>query len=372
MSDKAPNVCSFKKSCKNCKFQFTDSDRPKLCISMGCEIYTPCKKCQNNRNLDDSGLCASCTRKADGVVILTDAEGQVLEIPESSVKNFLLNEELKKPAAAPLDLPKIDLEEVSVQVREIKISMPGTPPSGYSEEEKEYYIAQWSEYEGFYRDPTAKVILHNIIILEIELNFTVSFITQKRGSDVGALEKQRSRLIDNLKELRNQLPEKEANDMSDDEKSIAMIYDRYCEEKKLITVGKVSRMISPEALALAPALTFPLNPQELLVRLGYRQIDAIQACEAILPMDLPSNPKKMLEFFGFFLEEKFAMPFEGSSSIEDEDMELPDLEEATAVADEAIAMLRKEAADKAMPGPMAGPLPRDAENEKDFIVMTDD
>lgn len=339
---------------------------------MGCDIYTPCKKCSNNRNLDSDGLCSSCTRRADGVVTLTDAEGQILEIPESSVKNFLLNEELKKPAVSSLDLPQINLEEATIQPRKIKISMPGTPPSGYSDDEREYYLAQWSEYQGFYRDPTARVIVHNIIILEIELNFTVNFITEKRGSDVSILEKQRTRLIDNLKELRNQLPEKEANDMSDDEKSLAMIYDRYCEEKKLMAVGKVSRMVTPEALALAPVLTFPLNPQELLVRLGYRQIDAIQACESIVQADLPSNPKKMLEFFGFFLEEKFAMPFNESQSALEEDQELPDLEEATAAADEAIAMMRKENAEKAMPGPMAGRMPTNDEDDRDFVVMTDD
>ena len=200
----------------------------------------------------------------------------------------------------------------------------------------------------------------------------MNFITEKRGSDVSLLEKQRTRLIDNLKELRNQLPEKEANDMSDDEKSLAMIYERYCEEKKLMAVGKVSRMITPEALALAPVLTFPLNPQELLVRLGYRQVDAIQACESILQVDLPSSTKKMLEFFGFFLEEKFAMPFNESQSTIEEDPELPDLEEATAAADEAIAMLRKENADRAMPGPMAGKMPSNDESGNDFIIMTDD
>lgn len=345
-----------------------------MCISMECDKYTPCKKCKANRNLDDEELCANCTRKAGGTVSMTDAEGQVIEVPERAIKNFLLKEELKQPAAATLNLPVIELEEAVVQIRKVSISMPGTAPAEFSESEKEYYNSQWKEYEGYYRDPTAKVILHNIVILEIELNFTVSFIIQSRGSDVTALEQQRSRLIKNLEQLRNQLPEKEALDMSDDEKSIAMIYERYCEVNKLRRVGKVSRVISPEAIALAPALTFPVKPQELLARLGYRQVDIIQACESILPTDLFSNPKQTLEFFGFFLEEKFALPLDTAVVQGDEEGgELPDMEEAVAAADEAIMLLRQEASDRAQPRAMAGPMPRDnPDEEKDFVIMTDD
>lgn len=363
-----PNACTFKKVCKDCQITHL-ADRPKMCDDIRCDKYTPCTRCGNNKVLGEDGMCTSCTRTKGGTIQITDAEGSIVEIPEQVVKNFRLKDDLDKPALAPQISQTVQLEEAIIKARKISVSMPGTPPSEYSDQEKDYYLSQWGEYEGYYRDPTAKVILHNIIILEIELNFVVSFIIQSRGSDVTALEQQRTRLIKNLEGLRNQLPDKEALDMSDDEKSLAMILERYCEVNKLRAVGKVSRVISPAALALAPALTFPINPAEILARLGYKQVDIIQACESIMPTDLLSDPKKTLEWFGFFLEEKYAMPFTEVVNIDDE-VEIPDIEEATVAADEAIRQLRKEGVSGV--GPMAGKMPKGADSDKDFVLMTDD
>lgn len=366
MSD-IPNPCFFKKVCKECEITHL-ADRPKMCEDIGCDKFTPCSRCGNNKVLGDDGMCSTCTRSKGGTIQITDAAGQVVEIPEQAVKNFRLKEDQLKSPLSPATTQAVQLEEATVNIREITVSMPGTPPAEYNDSEKDYYKTQWTEYEGYYRDPTAKVLLHNIIILEIELNFVVGFIIKSRGSDVSALEQQRTRLIKNLEGLRNQLPDKEALDMSDDEKSIAAIMERYIEVNKLRQVGKVSRIISPEALALAPALKFPIDPAEILHRLGFRQVDIIQACDAIVPADLYDGPKKLLEFLGFFLEEKYAMPFTNIANIDD-DTEIPDVEEATAAADEAIVQLRKEG----MPGPKAGPQPRSIdEDDKDFVIESDD
>lgn len=299
-----PNPCIYKSVCKECKMCDAD-DRPLMCISLRCEYYTPCTKCHCNRTLNDKKICNVCA-KDQRTTIATNPEGKLIEVPVSHQVQMQSSDEG--------DIPH----------REVSITQPGTPPSEYSEGEKEYYLAQWNEYRNFYRDPTAKALCHNIIIMEIELNYLVNYMINHRGQASKDHESQRNRIIKNLTELRNQLPQREATEQSDDERFISMVYDRYIEEKKKRSLGKVSRVLSPEALALAPALDFPVNPQQLLTDLGYRTVDAIQACQHITLEELPSNPAQTLEFFGYFLDEKYAMPYE--TKLEDEEPRLPDLE----------------------------------------------
>jgi hypothetical protein len=304
------NPCRYKSVCKNCNLTLAE-DRPSMCVSIRCEHYTPCKKCRQNKSLDDKGLCSSCVRNKTKVAITT-ADGSVAEVPRSHVTNF----QLDTPAAD--DVPQ----------RSLSITAPGTPPREYSEEEKEIYNATWNEYLGFYRDPTTRALLHNIIILEIELSWATAFIIGHRDTASKEMESRRSRIIKNLTDLRSQLPEKEANEESDDERFFSMIYERYVEEKKLRAVGKVSRILSQEALALAPHLQFPVNPERILANLGFRTVDALEACNHIILKDLPDSPIKFLEFLGFFLQEKYALPMPNEPVQEERELlPVPDLED---------------------------------------------
>lgn len=291
------NPCIFKRQCKECTIANMD-DRPSMCAAIRCEHFTPCKDCKDNKTLDANGLCNACAKNRNKKpVIARMASGDLAEVPVAYA--VALQSGAAIPDTVPDDFP----------VRQLSVTIPGTPPGECSEPEKEYYLSQWDQYVTFYRDPTAKAVVHNIIILEIELNWLVNYITIKRGAAPNKeYENQRSRIIHNLTELHGMLPKKEATDESDDERFFSMVYQRYCEERKLRSIGKVSRLISPEALALAPQLYFPVDPQRILTNLGYKTVDAIAACDHIVLDDLPDDPKQMLEWMGFFLNEQYAMP----------------------------------------------------------------
>jgi len=293
------NPCIYKRQCKECTIANID-DRPTLCAAIRCEHYSPCQECGDNKTLS-GGHCNECLKKSEKKpVIARLASGDIAEVPRTNVAD------LQSGYTAPDDLP----------VRQLSVTIPGTAPTECNEQEKEYYKSQWDQYITFYRDPTAKAIVHNVIILEIELNWLVNYITVKRGAAPNKeYENQRSRIIHNLSELHGMLPKREANDESDDERFFSMVYLRYCEEKKLRSIGKVSRLISQEALALAPQLTFPVDPQRILTNLGYKTVDAIEACDHIVLDDLPENPTQMLEWMGFFLNEKYAMPLDREPEI---------------------------------------------------------
>lgn len=312
MSDKEKNPCRFKRACNTCTMAFV-SDRPSVCISMECDYYTPCKRCQNNRDLNDDKLCNVCVKELRTATEAKAAATPILELTSEGVVSETTAD--LKAATIYEDLPA----EAAYTERRLSISRPGQPPSEYSEQEKEIYRAEWSEYQGYYRDPTSKFTLHTIIILQIELNWVLNEMTIRRGAIDKNLEQQRMRLVRSLKELRDQLPTKEANEESDDEKFLSMIYEKYAQEAGERRLGQVSRVLSPEAIALAPVLHFPINPQNLLMKLGYRMVDASEACSSILIDDLPRDPRYALEFFGFFLSEKYALPLNSSTASEEEE-----------------------------------------------------
>lgn len=323
------NPCMWKRICKTCKMALA-SDRPAVCLSMECDFYTPCKRCNNNRDLNDDSLCNVCVKDLRTATESKAAATPVLEL-NSQGEIHETTADLKD-AVIYEDLPA---EEAKTE-RRLSISRPGQPPSEYSEQEKEIYRGEWDQYQGYYRDPTSKFILHSIIILQIELNWVLNEMTIRRGQPDKNLEQQRMRLVRSLKELRDQLPTKEANEESDDEKFLSMIYESYAQEAGERRLGKVSRVLSPEAIALAPVLHFPLNPQTLLMNLGYRLVDASQACSSILIDDLPKDPRYALEFFGFFLQEKYALPLETPGmTASDEEEPLPAIASQTAPTPEA-------------------------------------
>lgn len=301
-----PQPCTFKKACHVCTI-VGSTDRPSMCQQLECEHYTPCRKCGANRPLTGSHHCATC-EKADGsAVVRGDGQEQDRIVPSRRGRPIPIK------AAG-------DENDGSVQQLDIDITLPGTPPKNYSEAEKAYYNSHWDQYRGYYRDPTAYAVLHNLIILEIELNWATGYLIQHRAVPDANIEKQRNTIIANMEMLRKQLPAREAQDLSDDEKSLAMIYDRYIEEKKKTCVSGVARILSPEAVALAPAMHFPINAERLLQRMGYRTVDINAAVDQIISeRHIPSSPEAFLEFLGFFLKEKYALPFDENAVIEMED-----------------------------------------------------
>lgn len=313
-SKKPSGVCSWKAACKSCTAAL-NHDRPFLCVDLACNHYTPCTRCQNNRILAD-GLCNVCIKELRTESQATKGAAPIKELgPEGEIVETTAD--LKQAVVAEELAP----EEARTE-RKLSVSRPGQPPPEYSESEKEIYLSDWAEYQGYYRDPTCKFTLHSIIILQIELNWLLSEMVSRRDTPDKGLEQQRARLVRGLKELRDQLPTKEANEESDDEKFFSTVYQKYIEERGERRIGKVSRVLSPEAVALAPVLHFPMNPQQLLTNLGYRLVDAASACDSIMLDDLPKEPERVLELFGFFLKEKYAAPLD-TATVEDEEEPLP-------------------------------------------------
>lgn len=306
--------CSFKKACNTCTMVASE-DRPIMCLQLECEHFTPCKKCGANKPLDENFICQHCRRGKNETVVERDANGDAIEMPKhppEMAKKFTV----ESPTVTPENDPEND---GSVRSTRIEITLPGEAPPQYSPAEKDYYDAQWEQYSGFYRDPTAYAICHSIIILEIELNWLTSFLISHRGEAEKGLEQKRDKIIDNLSKLRASLPDKEANDLSDDEKSIAMIHDSYLKEHRMRTKAKISRIFTPEAIALAPVLTHKVDPEKLLRKLGYNIVDIVEAVDLfIADNQLPDSPRAMLEWFGFYLTEKYALPF-SNDIMEEED-----------------------------------------------------
>lgn len=304
-----------KRQCKFCTMTMI-RDRPVLCVQFECNHYTPCTRCQMNRILDVNGLCNVCVANDRSPTAKAKAKAPFVELNEDGDLQET-TQELKEALENDLDTSQIP------PARKLSVSLPGTPPAEYDNNEKEMYLIQWNEYQGFYRDPTAKSVVHGIIILEIELNWLFNQMISNRGNPNKSVEQQRTRLIRSLKELHDQLPKREANDESDDERFLSMVYQKYTEEMHDRRIGKVSRLLSPQAIALAPVLHFKLNPKQLLIDLGYRPVDAAEACSHILLDDLPKDPQKALEFFGFFLQEKYALPIETEIPYDEDEENLP-------------------------------------------------
>lgn len=302
------NPCSFKTECRNCNFCDMEA-RPVMCLKLNCEYYTPCKLCGNNKPLDIHGKCRECdgSKKKLEQIVVRDPSGNAVLVDDTPPTNTLL--------------PKI------AEVTKISITMPGTPPPEYTKEERDMYNLQWAQYNGFYRDPTAYTICHNIILLEIELNWHMSFMRQNREVVSRNMDSKQRRLIENLKILRDQLPNKEAQDLSDDEKSLGMILERYAQEIKARRVGGISRLLSQDAIALAPALHFRINPIDLMKRCGYAMADISDVIGKVQDMqDIPSDPKDLLEFLGFYLTEKYAVDDHDAPVIPEDDIPIPEVE----------------------------------------------
>ncbi len=340
------NPCIFKKVCTSCKF-VTIGDRPNGCVKWSCKDYTPCKGCAENRPLDQTGRCANCG--GEGVRPRAEGPPPVKQLPQ----------ETSHPVRQPLP----------VQAEEF--TFPGHAPSRYTADERQYYDSNWVNYSGYYRDPTAAALLHNIILLEVEINHTIAAIAQHRTESKKDLEGKHDRLTKTMKILRDQLPKKESMELNEDEKSLGMIHERYLEQIGHVRVGGISRVLTQDAIALAPHLHFPINVTELLQRLGYRLVDIVTALEKhFTPEDVPKNIDDMLEFLGFYLKAKYAMPdgdspddvFESDLLAGDEEIDLDE------ISDQVAKILE---AENKEPGPGGRP-PNPVAPKKPFAISYDD
>lgn len=282
------NPCSYKAQCKNCKIAASTS-RPHFCIELQCEAYTPCKKCSKNRKLI-LGLCEHCAGLQDEQYEAPLTEPQ----PITSTRPELRSGDSEDA------MPREEIDR--------SIVIPGTPPNSLSTAARNYYIASWSEYSGYYREPTARMTVHQIIITEILTQQITTRLMNASGDARDALQKQLSGLIKTLGELKDQLPAKEANQASDDDKALGAIYERYLKERGAIRHGGITRVFEDSTIALAPVLPFKVDLQEILLRLGYSVVDVDQAMQKLCASgDLPSDPIAIAKFFAFPIDQQLAL-----------------------------------------------------------------
>lgn len=296
--DKDRNPCTYKKVCLNCKLTRPEH-RPKRCVEIQCEDLTQCKQCSRNINLNAAGYCQYCDPSSKKIAV-RNASGGVEVIP---------HEPPNHPALQGSTAYKtVDAETGKASSNEVPISFPGTPPPSYSEDEKAYYNINWKSYSGHYRDPSVYSVVHNIILLEVELNWLSQWMLANRHEADKDMENKMNRLIENIKALRSMLPKKDAMEQTEDEMTIAMIHQRYAEETKDRRVGGIARFVSQDAIALAPYLEFPIDIVDIGVRLGYRMVDMVDALNKFYESkEVPSDPQKLLEFLGFYLRQNYAL-----------------------------------------------------------------
>lgn len=295
------NPCSYKKACKLCKM-VAEENRPSMCQAMQCEHYTPCKKCHQNRSVGDNEICVYCDRR------IIHKEQRDVDLRES----LQMDREDKIAQGLRGDSEEsLDEVEAGTKVQPVKrkrrsdITPPGEPPAALSEEAQEYYRKQWAEYYGYFSDPTAMTLVHHLILEEIRLNRVSNILMVSSSADKEPYEKEKQRCLDNIKNIRTQLPQRDAKEISDYEDFMSKVADRYAEEKGSMDHGPVSRIFEPEAFVLANNLHYRMDPREILEKAGYQPID-IEEAIARLEM-IPEDPLELLEFLGYPVRERYAL-----------------------------------------------------------------
>lgn len=295
MSEENGNPCRFKVVCRNC-IKTAHADRPMMCEQIRCPEYRPCPRCGLNRTLHEfegQNICKVCA-------------GDNPELARQLIKN-----EQKKRASGSMSMPPVSSgNSDSTGHRTITITLPGVPPDGLEPAEIEHYKARWEDYKGYYRNPAAYFTCHMLILTEINMSFLNRKLIESRGEMSTETQRELQASIQMRKMLVDQLPSKEAEDMMDDDKALAVLYEAYIEEKKLARVGPVTRVFSAGAIALAPKLYFPVDPEKLLQKCGFRQVEIDEILPKIVDFHTDKTAEQILEFFGFKLEEKYAMPYE--------------------------------------------------------------
>lgn len=324
MSDEQKNVCDFKKCCKECTFTLLE-ERPGKCQTLDCPEYKPCPECGNNNHLNDKGRCVKCQHNKHEKTIEARRKEHLARIQQAREKAAGIEQEVQRQL--PEDRKETDADRQPE--RRFSHTQPGIPPKEMTQEEREFYLQRWEEYTGYYHNPSAKFAVHAIILEEMWISELISVGLTLRGARMEDNVRARETAYKMLDTLKRQLPDKEADDSSDQEKSMAVIYEKYCEEKGRRWLGNgVSRILSPEAIALAPVLTHPLDPKELIEGCGFKTININEFVKRyeLTPQtedDISLSPEqyidKVMEFFGFRLKEEYAMEFKTLGADEEAD-----------------------------------------------------
>lgn len=308
------NICDFKKVCKECQFA-TLEERPGKCITLVCPDYKPCIMCGRNNYVNERQLCVKCQNNK----ARQKAEARRKEyLAQLEKTKQLVANQLEPELQRQIPQPEALSQTNAHQQPELKYSIthPGTPPPEMNEEERKFYIERWEQYKGYYHNPAAEFAVHQIIQEEVYISRLTTMSYRMRGEKAEDNVKARETSYRMLSMLKSQLPEKEADELSDHDKSMSVIYDKYVEEKRKRYHGGVSRMLSPDAIALAPNLIHPINPRDILVRMGFGLTsleDVIEKYETISAKEIseltPERVEEILRFFGFRLKEQYAMDY---------------------------------------------------------------
>lgn len=279
------NPCTHKRVCRDCN-KVAVNERPLGCSAIKCEDYKPCPGCGLNKTLhvalNRGELCSNC------------------------VSAPVINKEVKSMVSKTED-GKLNLDKANIPGLVHSITLPGVCPDALQEHEKEYYRERWDEYKGYYRNPAAFFNCHQLILMEIHSQYLNDQLMQARGELHQTLSRDLQVMTNLRKLVTDQLPDREAADVMDDEKSLSVIYDNYVKEKKTRSLGPVSRIFRRDTLALAPNLFFPIDPKLLLEQCGFKLIDIERVLPKIKEFAGEKTPEEILEFFGFNLHEEFAI-----------------------------------------------------------------
>lgn len=313
------NPCDFKPVCKGCNM-VEMIDRPDGCIALSCPDYTPCPECLNNRPLDPvKKICGAClTIENKGAFKSKVAAGKLLR----EKMQQLIGPNAVTGGTTPdinAGFPVSAIQQAAI--KKYSITPPGTPPEQLGESESIYYKERWQEYLEYYRDPTASALIHFIILEEIDLHRTEYYILSTQGELHEALQKEKGNSLKYLAMLKENLPDKEARKETDDETSLAMVYEKYqselAKQTKITSNGIVKRIFSHEAIALAPELPHKIDLKALMIRCGY-SVESTEAAFEKYHTELGVTPEEILDTLGFKLKEKYAMPYDPSVELNED------------------------------------------------------
>lgn len=294
-----------------------------MCQSLQCPEFLPCIKCGKNAYLNEKKYCVSCQHAKSQLKIEARRKQYAEQLELMQQEQAEKSSEASKPKKQqepeaqrqiPEELPPTDAD--TLPERKYSVTYPGTPPKELNASETEFYYKRWSEFKGYYSNPAAEFAVHQIILEELYISDLTARGFALRGERAEDNVKARQVAYQMLDILKRQLPDKESEELSDYEKSMAAIYDKCIEEKKKRYIGGVSRFFSPSAVALAPNLIHPIDPADILARLGFEPIsvqqviekyETIPAAEALEPTG--ENLDVIMAFLGYRMKEKYAMEF---------------------------------------------------------------
>lgn len=303
------NPCTYKTVCKKCKM-VEPKERPKLCVDLSCEHYEPCPKCGNNAPIVEAlKMCTLCVRGQGKKPV--ESEIDLSMDDELNLVETSQEEEFDLGASVDKEL-KSQIEKLSDEPtpkkksKKISLSYPGKPPENYDEDGIEYYNRQWKIYLDYWGDdPTHYTFIHSLILAEYELLKVGHKVSISGKEDKNQLEEYRRKILQNIKSLKENLPEDSALDRNQEIKSLGEIHRKYAEEVGARKIGDLRRMFTPEAVVLNAVLPMGVDLNELIKMSGA----TVQEELDLKNIAIETEGKSIIEIahlIGFPLNEEFA------------------------------------------------------------------